>query len=191
MFLLASRFRVFASGVLALAAREALESFEYGGVDQRIGSSGELVVLYRRPLAGAPLDLLLGAGVFDDTRRGKANDPDNITQYDAQGIVLTGGVAYRMITPLSLEARVEVRGGEGRFSGEQTFANGNYEVLGNYGRYIAVSAVVAAYYELPRAVSVGVEVGFDDFEGKSEYINDTLSLRGDGLLVRLGLGYRF
>jgi hypothetical protein len=163
----------------------------YGDGDKRIGSNGELLALYHQPLGTSPLGMVLGIGLFDDGRRAKANNPDNVTEYDAQGIVVTGGVSYAVMPKLSLEARAEVRGGEGRFSAQQTFANGNYEVLGNYGRYIAGSAVAAVYYTFPFAMTLGLEAGYDDFIGKSDYINNDLTLKGDGLLVRAAIGYRF
>jgi hypothetical protein len=163
----------------------------YGGTDKRSGSNGELLVVYHQPLGTSPLGVVLGVGIFDDERRAKANDPDNVTTYDAQGIVLTGGLSYAVMPRLSIEARAEARGGEGRFSAQQTFANGNFAVLGNYGRYLAGSAVAAVYYTFPFNMTLGLEAGYDDFQGKSDYINNDLTLKGDGLLVRVGLGFRF
>jgi hypothetical protein len=163
----------------------------YPGQHERIGSTGEILALYHAPIATGPFGVVVGVGLFDDDRRAKEDSPDSITSYEAQGAVVTAGVTYDLGRQFTVEARVEGRAGEGRFDAQQTFANGTFHVLGDYGRYYAGSAVAAVYYTFTNRISVGVEAGFDAFQGKSDYINNDLTLKGDGLVARLGAGYRF
>jgi hypothetical protein len=163
----------------------------YPGQHDRIGSTGEVLALYHNNFENGPLGVVVGIGAFDDDRRAKEDTPDNITNYEAQGAVVTAGVTYDITKQLTIEGRVDGRAGEGRFDAQQTFSNGTFHVLGDYGRYYAGSAVAGVYYTFTNKISVGIEAGYDTFQGKSNYINNDLTLRGDGLVARLGAGYHF
>jgi hypothetical protein len=172
---------------------DALPGFGSGvaGADSRISDGGELLAVYHAALPAQPFGFILGAGIFDDSRRSRVDNPDNIATYDAQGIVLMAGVTDALTARWSLEALLEVRGGAGRLTAKQTFANGDFEVLGDYGRYLAGSALAGASYRCTDRLVLGLLAGYDDFLGHSDFVAHAVTIRGDGLAVQLHLGFLF
>ena len=81
------------------------------GVEIRGSTNGELQLLYRLPMASRSVGVSIGSALFVDTRHGKEGYSDDITSYDAQGIILTGGVSWMMMPKLSIEGRAELPGG--------------------------------------------------------------------------------
>jgi hypothetical protein len=80
-------------------------------VEIRGSTNGELQLLYRLPMASRSVGVSIGSALFVDTRHGKEGYSDDITSYDAQGIILTGGVSWMMMPKLSIEGRAELPGG--------------------------------------------------------------------------------
>lgn len=161
------------------------------GVRDKDGLGGEVLFLYHGTCGSSPVGCLAGIGLFDDDRRGRINAPDTVATYDAQGIVLTGGVSYLLSPRLSLEARIDVRGGEGRITARQTFSNGDFTVLGDYGTYVAAAGTIGIFYLFPSAMSVGADVGYDRFRGKSDFANAAAIVKGDGATAGLSVGFHF
>ena len=172
---------------------DALPGFGTGvaGADSRISDGGELLAVYHGAFPVQPLGYLLGAGIFDDSRRSRVSDPDSIATYDAQGVVLMAGLTDALTARWSLEAVAEVRGGAGRLTAKQSFANGDFDVLGDYGRYLAGSALAGASYRCCDRLVLGLLAGFDDFSGHSDFVAHAVTVRGDGLAVQVHLGFLF
>jgi hypothetical protein len=161
------------------------------GVRDKEGLGGEVLILFHGACGSSPMGYVAGVGIFDDDRRGRINDPDNVATYDAQGVMATGGVSYPLGARLSLEALIDIRGGEGRITAKQTFSNGDFTVLGDYGTYLAAAATIGIYYAFPAAVSVGVDVGYDRFRGKSDFANAGVIAKGEGVTAGASVGFRF
>jgi hypothetical protein len=174
---------------------DVLPGFDSGvsGAGSRISDGGELLAVYHHALPTQPVDLhlIIGAGIFDDSRRSRISNPDSSASYDAQGIVLMAGITDALSQHWSLEAHTEVRGGAGRLTAKQTFANGDFVVLGDYGRYLAASALGGATYRCSDQLIFGLLAGYDDFRGHSDFVTHAVTVRGDGLVVQLTLGFLF
>ncbi len=162
-----------------------------GADDSRLSGGGELLAVYHGGLPARPLGFILGAGIFDDSRRSKVANPDNVASYEAQGIVLLAGVSGELTPRWSLEAHAEVRAGAGRLSAKETFANGDFEVLGDYGRYLAGSVLAGATYSCTSRIAIGLLAGFDGFSGHSDFVAHAVTVRGDGPVVQAHLGFIF
>jgi opacity protein-like surface antigen len=172
---------------------DLLPGFDSGvtGAKSRLSDGGELLAVYHLPLPAQAFGVVFGAGLFDDSRRSKVANPDNIASYDAQGIMILGGITYALAPRWSLEADGEVRGGEGRITAKQTFDNGDFQVLGDYGRYLAASVLAGVSYECTDRLALGLAAGYDSFQGKSDFVAHAVTVRGNGLIVQLRLGFFF
>jgi len=159
-------------------------------VDSRVSTGGQLLYI----LHGASSNqfhLLLGGGLFEDVRRGSVAGADSLVKYDAQGVVLTGGASYQVNQPLSLEARVDLKGGIGRVTGTESFSEGDFQIIGKDGSYYDASLEVGGHWTFPVKIKVGGEVGLDTYRGKSDLPGDAVEARGNGLFFRGGVGYSF
>ena len=182
----ASPWEVCVTGSLLPGINEGID-----GVRDKLGTGTDVLILYHGPVGPAPLGYIAGLGLFDDSRRGRVNVPDNIAHYDAQGVIVTAGLTFPLYPRLSLEARIDVRGGEGQITAKQSFSNGDFTVVGDYGTYIAAAGTIGAYYTFLSAICIGIDVGYDRFKGKSDFVNSTVTVKGDGVTAGIGIGYRF
>jgi hypothetical protein len=161
------------------------------GVRDKDGLGGEILILYHGACGSSPLGCIAGVGLFDDDRRGRINAPDTVATYDAQGGMVTGGVSYSLSPRLSLESRIDIRVGEGRITAKQSFSNGDFTVLGDYGTYLAAACTIGIYYAFPSNASIGFDVGYDRFRGSSDFANTDATVKGDGATAGASLGFRF
>jgi hypothetical protein len=161
------------------------------GVRDKEGLGGEVLLMYHGTCGSSPVGCIAGIGLFDDDRRGRINAPDTVATYDAQGVMATGGLTYLLCPRLSLEARIDLRCGEGRITAKQTFPNGDFTVLGDYGTYLAAAGTIGISYAFPSAVSVGIDVGYDRFRGESDFANTDAHVKGDGATAGASVGFRY
>jgi len=159
-------------------------------VDSRVSTGGQLLYI----LHGASSNqfhLLLGGGLFEDVRRGSVAGADSLVTDDAHGVVLTGGASYQVNQPLSLAARVNLKGGIGRVTSTESFSQGDFQTIGKDGSYSDASLAVGGWRTFPVKIMVVGEVGLDSFRGTSDLPGAAIEARGNGVFLRGGVGYSF
>jgi hypothetical protein len=138
---------------------------------------------------GSQAGLVVGTGLF--WREHEWEYESESGSYEAMGISLLVGPAFRPTPQLQLELTPFVEFGIGEESYE-TSSDGGMD----NGLYFAYGVQAAVWYALSSGLLLGVEAGYMAGEGAASYTdsggNDNdWTEEFSGLTVNLGLGYRF
>jgi hypothetical protein len=165
-------------------------SYASGVADQRISSDGSLDVLCT-PVRSGGMGLIVGAGLFSDSRAGRIHNPDTEASYNAYGLELRSGLSWRLAPKWHLEALATGRWGSGTFTAKLPFSNGNFAVTGRSGPYGSAGASLGAFWRPLGNLMVGAEAGWDIFYGRSDFPGGEVHVRGNGPLLRLAIAAPF